>query len=483
MSRLDRFGRGLLIIVLVALGVRMTYLFWGKGGTCIVRDPETGEEISSPTDCPGSPTGRANDATYYTGAANLLARGDGFRDPFRLEREAADHPPLTVFVLAPVSWVGDHVVPKALLDDLTNGFLHRLTMVFIGTGVVAAVGLLARRVGGDRTGLIAAGIAAIYPGLWISDALIFAETITNFVVVVTLLLTLRARDLPSTRRLVAVGAAIGVCGLARAELLLFVPLLGVLLLGAPERGRRARSTAALAAATIVVIAPWIAYNNSRFDRLTLLSTNDGLALAASNCLPVYGGSAIGLTRYDAAPVDASPEEKARDEFCIEDPEPAGDQSAVSAAYRARATRVMGDHLDRLPAVVAARIGRTWNVFRPLDMVVYNEGEDREPWATRLAIWTFYPVALGAFAGGWMLRRRDRFALATLVAPMVTVTIAAGATYGQARFRSAAEASLVVLAAVALDQLRTRRASPSPGSQGVDPTDPTDLTDLTGSAVA
>jgi 4-amino-4-deoxy-L-arabinose transferase-like glycosyltransferase len=460
-SRLDRFTRVLLVIAIVGLGVRLTYLFWGKSGTCIVRDPATGAEISSPTDCPGSPLGRANDATYYNGAANLLARGDGFRDPFRLDREAADHPPLTVFVLAPVSWAGDHVVPKVILDDLTNAFLHRLTMVFIGTGVVVGVGLLARRIGGsgpraDRIGWIAAAVAAVYPGLWISDALIFAETITNFVVVVTLLLALRAREQPSARRLVALGVAIGVCGLARAELLLFVPLLGVLLAKSTMRGSRVRVVGTLVVSSLVVITPWIAYNNARFDRLTLLSTNDGLALAASNCLPVYSGSAIGLTRYDAAPIDASPEEKARDVYCIEDPEPQGDQSAVSAAYRDRALRIMGDHVDRLPAVVAARVGRTWNVFRPFDMVVYNEGEDREPWATRLGIWSFYPVAVAAIAGGLWLRRRDGFALAVLVVPIVTVTFAAAATYGQARFRSAAEASLVVLAAIAIDRAMAGR---------------------------
>ena len=473
MKRLDRFTRVLLVIAIVGFGVRLTYLFWGKGGTCIVRDPETGEEISSPTDCPGSPLGRANDATYYNGAANLLARGDGFRDPFRLDREAADHPPLTVFVLAPVSWVGDHVVPKVILDDLTNAFLHRLTMVFIGTGVVIGVGRLGRRIGGaeprsDRIGWIAAGLAAVYPGLWISDALIFAETITNFVVVVTLLLALRAREQPSTGRLVALGAAIGICGLARAELLMFVPLLGLLLAASTARGRRLRVVATIGVSTIVVISPWIAYNNARFDHFTLLSTNDGLALAASNCLPVYSGSAIGLTRYDAAPIDASAEEKARDVYCIEDPEPDGDQSAVSAAYRDRALRIMGDHVDRLPAVVAARVGRTWNLFRPFDMVVYNEGEDREPGVTRLAIWTFYPIAGAALVGAWLLRRRDRFAVGLLITPIVTVTVAAAATYGQARFRSAAEAALVVLAAIALDAaIAGRTRTPDDGADALE----------------
>ncbi len=473
--RLDRFGRALLAIVIIALTVRLGYVLVGKGGECLVTDPGTGEIISSPTDCPSGPEGQANDATYYNAAANLLARGEGMVDPFRPDREAADHPPLTVWVLTPVSWIGDNVVPAAVLDDLTNVFLHRLTMAVLGTAVVAVVGLIGKRVGGRRVGLVAAALAAIYPGLWISDALIFAETVTNLAVVVTLLAALRAREAPTLKRFVVVGVGVGACALGRAELVLFVPLLAVALFDALRPGQRIRSLAALGGATLLTLAPWVVYNNARFDRPTILSTNDGLALAASNCLPVYGGDTIGLTLYDAAPVDAPPEEKASDRYCIENPEPPGDQSEVSAVYRSRALRIMRDHLDQQPAVIAARVGRTWNVFRPFDMVWYNEGEDREPWATRAAIWSFYPIAVAAMAGAFVLRRRDRSSGAQsgfgriLAVPLVSVTIASALTYGQARYRAVGEAALVVLAAVAVDACVSAR-----GARRADVPEPTDV---------
>ncbi len=474
-DRLDRFGRALLAIVLIALAVRIGYVLVGKSGECLVTEPETGELISSPTDCPSGPEGQANDATYYNAAANLLARGEGMVDPFRPEREAADHPPLTVWVLAPVSWIGDNVIPSALLDDLTNVFLHRLTMALLGTAVVAVVGLIGKRVGGSRAGLVAAALAAIYPGLWISDALIFAETVTNLAVVLTLLGALRARESPTTGRLVVVGVGIGACALGRAELVLFVPLLALALFDGLTHGRRIRSLAVLGGATLLTLAPWVVYNNARFDRPTLLSTNDGLALAASNCLPVYGGDTIGLTLYDAAPIDAPREEKESDRYCIENPEPPGDQSEVSSAYRSRALRIIGDHLDRQPAVIAARVGRTWNLFRPFDMVWYNEGEDREPWATRAAIWTFYPVAAAAIAGAFVLRRRDRSADSRsgfgriLAVPVVSVTIASALTYGQARYRAVGEAVLVVLAASAIDAFISAR-----GARRTEAREPTDV---------
>jgi hypothetical protein len=202
---------------------------------------------------------------------------------------------------------------------------------------------------------------------------------------------------------------------------------------------------------IVLVGPWVVYNNTRFEELTFISTNDGLALAASNCEPVYHGRDIGLTSYLFAPDGSPPEVRAGAEFCIEHPDPPGDQSEVSRFYRARALDVIGDNLAWQPVVMAARVGRVWNGFRPLDMVWYNEGEDRERWATRAALYAFYPVAVAAVLGARVLRRQRRGRdLLLLLVPVAVVTIAAAITYGQARYRAAAEPALVVLAAAAID---------------------------------
>jgi len=47
------------------------------------------------------------DQIYYSGLADGLARGDGFRDPFIRSRTvpSADHPPLTSLVLTPAAWL------------------------------------------------------------------------------------------------------------------------------------------------------------------------------------------------------------------------------------------------------------------------------------------------------------------------------------------------------------------------------------------
>ena len=148
-SERPRFVRALLVVGLLALGVRVGYVVWGKGGECRIMVPDTGAVVSSPTSCLGGPNGEANDSVYYNAAANHLARGGGFSDPFRPDQPAADHPPLTVVVLAPVSWVGDHL-PDWLLDDPTNALLHRLAMAAIGTLVAVGIAVLARRIANAR---------------------------------------------------------------------------------------------------------------------------------------------------------------------------------------------------------------------------------------------------------------------------------------------------------------------------------------------
>lgn len=461
---LDRFARLLLAIVLVALAVRVTYVAWGKGGRCPTATPG----VVIPSECAGA-EGRASDQVWYNATANLVARGDGFTVAFgpNAGRPAADHPPLTVFVLAPVSWIGDRL-PAGWFDDPSNTVLHRYTMALLGTLLVALIGVAGRRIGGDAVGLGAAGLAAISPGLWVNDGLIMSETPSTITVVLVLLAALHFARRRTLGRALLVGVAVGAATLGRAELILLAPLVAAAVLGRDLLALRNRTTLATIGAAglglVVVLAPWVVYNNTRFEKLTFVSTNEGLAIAASNCDPVYTGAGIGLTSYDAAPADASAEVKAQGRWCVEDPEPGfpdADQSEVSASYRSRALRYANNHLKRVPVVMAARVGRVWNLFRPADNLSYNQGEGRERWASTLIMVGFYPTALMAMVGAALLarraRRRGRTVIGLLVAPCVVVTVSVALTYGQARFRAPAEPSLILLAALGAVMLLAPRA--------------------------
>jgi 4-amino-4-deoxy-L-arabinose transferase-like glycosyltransferase len=402
-----RFWRVLLLIALAAFVVRVAYV-----GLVERTEPIVGDQL------------------FYSAEAERLAEGDLFMEPFNPfpppligEDPAADHPPLTVMVLTPASYLTD-----------PNGSAQRLTMSVLGTGTVIVIGLLARQLAGDRAGWIAAGIAAIYPNLWVNDGLIMSEALAGLTVALALLYAYRLIRRPNLPTALLVGALCGLAALTRAELVLLVPLLAV------PAALVARSVAnavqwKLAGATVLaaafLIAPWVGYNLYRFEEPTFLSTNDGIALLGSNCDSVYSGRGMGLT----------------DLTCLGG-KIRGDQSVDSKIYRERAFDYIGEHKPRFVLVSFARVGRTWSAFRPWDMVDYNKGEGREGWVTVLGLVAFYPLLVGAIAGVVVLRRRGRRVWPLLV-PALIVTISSAATYGQTRFRVPAEPSIVVLAAIAI----------------------------------
>jgi hypothetical protein len=450
MPRLDRFWRVLLVIVAVAFVVRVGYVAGAKRGPCELRfDGEVVGEYHS--ECTGL-GGQASDQVFYNAEANQIADGFAFTAPFPRSSEpgvehppTAEHPPLTVMVLAPVSWLFDRAPLKSLADEtnLVDGSTvythvreHRYAMTLLGTVLVLLIGLLGRAVGGTTVGWVSAAIAALYPNLWVSDGVIMSETVTGIAVVTALLFALRVARTPSWGSAIGLGVAAGLATLGRAELILFALLLviPVAWFGARRGASALRYVVVAGAAMVLVVGPWVGYNLARFDDRTFVSTNDGIALAGSNCDPVYSGGGLGLT------VLAPP--------CIDVPHPPGDESQIATVYRKRAFDYMQAHKRDVPRVVAARVGRTWSLYRPIDMFEFNRGEGRERWVTALGLYTFYPLLGLAIAGGFVLARRDPKALWVLVVPAIVSTIGVAATYGQTRFRAAAEPSIVVLAALA-----------------------------------
>ncbi len=399
-----RFWAVLGLIVVVALGVRIVFVV-------TVAQHDDG----------------FYDAAYYELQADANADGKWFSNPFPFVEDpgpAADHPPLTALVLTPVAaiWRTDNLLQM------------RFLMAALGAGVVVIIGLLGRRVGGDRVGWLAAGLAAVYPYLWVNDGLIMSETLAAGLTAAAVLLTYRLKAHPGVAAAVGLGVVCGLATLTRAELVLLAPLL-VIPTAIALRSQATKTRVLLAVVVLgvsaVVVAPWTLWNWSRFDEPVLISTNEGIALLGSSCRNVFYGSATGLT----------------DLRCLPDPAPAGDQSVQSRIYRDDALDYIGDHGTRFPVVLLARAGRTWSLFRPADMLSVNEGEGRPRWVTGLGLGFFYPMLVLAIGGVVLLIRR-RKTVWPLVVPAVVVTAGTLLTYGQTRFRVPAEPSIVVLAAVA-----------------------------------
>ena len=377
---------------------------------------------------------RCGDAVYYVAQSLRLADGHLFDDPAAHGMPAADHPPITALLLTPSGlFEGNHILPG------------RLTMALVGVATIVVVGLLARLLAGgpgrgDAAGLVAAGLAAANPNLWMNDALAMAEGPAALAVAAVLLLTYRLLAAPDLRRAAWLGLACGLAVLTRSELALLVPLTvapAVLLARAgPDLRRRIVLVVVVGAVGVATTLPWVAFNLARFDRPTTLSTNDGLTIVGANCDPVYEGGGLGFWNLECA--------RAVDPLVPE----GADQSVRSEVYREEGFAYIGDNTDRLPAVVAARVGRVWNLHHPEQMVWLNQGEGRERWASWAGVWAFWALLAPAVAGTVVLWRR-KVPVWPLASTAVLVTLVAALFYGIVRFRVPFDVAETAAAGVAL----------------------------------
>lgn len=364
------------------------------------------------------------DPLYYHLQANLLANGDGFAEPFTWQESgriipSAIHPPLFSVLLAIPSLVG------------LDGFVaHKITSAVAGVGAVVVIGLVARRLAGPRAGLLAAGIAAVAPNLWVIEGILMPESLYALTIAVVLLAAYRFVDGPTVARAAVLGATIGIAALARGEAAALVVLLGVPL---AWRARSWKSLVALGAAAALVVAPWTVRNLVQFDQPVLLSANGDEVLGNANCDRTWYGEQTGFWSLE----------------CYAPNPPDGDESVRAKFYRDAGLEYVGDHLGRAPVVAAARLGRVWDVWRPGQNVELNTVEGRRLGVARAGqavYWMLLPLAAVALVA---LRRRGE-TVWPLVAMAVLVTITAVYAYGITRFRIPAEVAIIVLAGVALD---------------------------------
>ena len=370
------------------------------------------------------------DQLYYSAQALTNARGGWFEQPFARGMPAADHPPLTSLLLTPITW----------LTESSGSFLtaQRLMMVIIGVASIVIVAMIARLLGGDKVGLIAAAITAVYANVWVNDGLIMAETPTFFLLAITMLLALMYRRQHQRKYLVGLGATSGLLALTRPELLLVTALLVFFVIGvhhADDVKRRLKCAAVVLIASLIVIAPWIIWNQTRFSDSVYISTNDGLTLAGANCDSTYyndiGSWDIWCAYETTIPKDA-------------------DASRASTLMRHDGLSYWNDHITRYPIVAAARIARVLSV----GFIGSNNNaatfEGRPKWVSLLGVFQFWLILVAAAFGLRKLANRiDQIILLVLLPTIVLVAMVANA---YVRFRLPAEIGLIVLAAIGINHL-------------------------------
>ena len=451
-----RFWWWLAGITAAGLAVRLIYLIGWRTPWLVIGDPY-----------------------YYHQGANLLADGEGYVHPYQyllfgVRMPGADHPPGYMTVLAGFSWLG-----------LRSFFQHQVISCVIGAAGVTAMGVAGRRIAGERVGLIVAVLAALSPNLFYFDAMVVSESMMVATTAAILWATYRWWDRPSLRSAVTFGVVIGVAALVRSESILLGPLLAVPVVwwrrrragadGEPA-GRAAwlpqLGLAGLAA--LVVVAPWVGYNMSRFEEPTTLSAQLDQTFGTANCETVYEGDRVGYWSL----------------ACIQETEhlvPEGDASAQGRGFREIAFRYARDHADRVPYVVAARVGRTFGLYQPQEQLLLDTSVDqKEVVLGQVGMVAWYGIAVGGAFGLLGLRRAGR-PIFPIVAVVGSVVVVVALVYGNTRFRLPAELALMVPAAVSLDaaiggmrrrwdawndERRIRGAAalanpPAPGTDGAD----------------
>ncbi len=377
-------------------------------------------------EAPWPPPG-LDDQFFFSAMPKLLADGEGFVAPFRFVFDhvtvaTAEHPPFYSVVLAIPALVG-----------LDSPDAQRLAGSAFGAVTILALGLLGRRLAGERAGLIAAGLAAVYPTLIAADGALMSESLYGALAAITLLLAYRLVDEPGVGRAIALGAVAGLAALTRGEALVLLPLALIPVLRRPA-GPRAALVALLAFA--VVLTPWTVRNWITFDRPDLVATNSGTAIAGANCDETFAaGDRLGGW-YPP---------------CIQE-HPGKNEAEHHAEALRDGLRYAEDHSGRLPVVLAARLGRVWSVYKPFAIP-----EGRSVRVQKAGVVMFFLLVPFAVYGVIVLRRRGVVTW-ILLAPFIIVAVTALATYGNLRFREPAELCTVVLAAVALDELLRRRVA-------------------------
>jgi 4-amino-4-deoxy-L-arabinose transferase-like glycosyltransferase len=394
------------------------------------------------------PHGLGDDLWFHS-VANGLVDGRGFSDPFHsvgpdgvvafglygAPIATAFHPPLFPLLLAIPSLVG--------LDTYTA---HQVFGCALGAAAVPVMGLVGRRLAGEAAGIAAAAIGAVFIPLMARDSLLLSESVYGLLIALALLAVLRLRERPTARRALELGVVIGLAALTRGEALLLVVILAVpAAFVAAERGRRLRTAALVCAATVAVCLPWCVRNSLEYDRLTLITTGDGSVIAGSNLPSTFHGPLLGS--WDFRGMARSPAGRRTDP----------NEAVQSERLRKQGVDYALDHVSRLPVVLAARIGRTWELY-PFDPrerfdVAHDQFQhirtlEYPAQLMLLAVW------LLAIMGGVRLRR-DRQPLWPLLVPVVLVTLISVLGHGDPRYRHAADVSLVILAGVGLAGMKGR----------------------------
>lgn len=365
-------------------------------------------------------------------------------------------PQMSAGIVVPTAEFGP-VLPSLLAVatklGLSTPTQHALVTAALGIGTIVVVGFLGRRVAGPRVGLVAAAIVALHPLLVQVDGALMSESPYLLLAAGLLLATIWAWDEPSIGRWVVVGLLGGVTALTRAEgvaLVVFVVVPAAAVRAWPGWRRALAGAAVPALVGLAVVVPWTVRNWVEFDAFVPVSNNVGSVILGANCPAAYAGHSAGSWDFSCIAVYAGADARNR-----LGPGATGssNEAEVYGRWRGEGISYALDHPGEFVKTMPARVARTWGVYwHPSAQLDYdlNEARDHDLQIAGYVV-ALLLLPLAAFGARALYRGLGsrRAVLWILLGPVGVTIVLSALTYGTTRFRTIAEPTIAVLAAVTL----------------------------------
>ena len=177
-----------------------------------------------------------------------------------------------------------------------------------------------------------------------------------------------------------IGLSIGAAALTRGEGVFLIVLLCAPLVWMARTLTRRRQLASyfwMVLGCTVLLGPWMVRNLTTFETFVPLSTNGSELHVYSNCADTYNGKFLGFWLFDCQQRVRDPNRDG-----IVDFEPTGDEAQKAKYWQSVGFEYARDHVSELPKVVLARIGRQWDLFRPLQTASFAPIEGRDQYRSR-----------------------------------------------------------------------------------------------------
>jgi 4-amino-4-deoxy-L-arabinose transferase-like glycosyltransferase len=285
----------------------------------------------------------------------------------------------------------------------------RVLSAALMTLCVGGVFWLATELFDRRTGLLAAALAAVYPGGIALAALVLSEAAFCALLPVQLVLWVKGCRTSSSRWRVAwflaAGVVAGLATLVRPSWLLFTPLaVLVSVVPAHDRRRNLLAGAWLMLGLVIAMTPWWIRNAQVAGRFVPTTLQVGASLYDGLNAHADGGSNMAFVSQVVA------------DFHREHPNAPADQYEyeLNRYFRQQAVAWAGEHPGRVLQLAGIKFVRMWNIWP-------NEPQFRR-WPIQLTIAATYTplLVLGLWGGVRVARRGWPYALCLLPAAYLTL---------------------------------------------------------------